>query len=507
MLATATALPAQAEGQIRDSGGGEIIPGSYLVVLSDAPHIQSADVPSIATNLLSRFTGQLDRTFRSALRGFSATMDEREARRLAADPAVAYVEANKRVHASGTQPNPPSWGLDRIDQRNLPLDRTYNYSTTADNVSAYVIDTGVRITHQTFGGRAKHGFDAVDNDNDATDCNGHGTHVAGTIGGSEYGVAKGVTVHGVRVLDCRGSGTTAGVVAGIDWVTANAQKPAVANMSLGGGASSTLDQAVRNSVASGVTYAVAAGNGDMFGNPQDACNSSPARTREAITVGATDNTDTRASFSNYGTCLDLFAPGVDITSSWHSGDTATNTISGTSMATPHVAGAAALYLAANPSATPAQVSSGLVAASTPGAVKDPRIGSPNQLLYTGSGGTQPPTGCAPASSSAAVPIPDAGPAVLSPVTVSDCAGQARADLAVQVDITHTYRGDLVIDLISPSGRSWNLKQADGWDYAADVHETYTVDASAETANGTWQLRVRDVYAQDTGTLDSWTLNA
>ncbi|PFG97632.1 subtilisin family serine protease [Saccharopolyspora erythraea NRRL 2338] len=507
VLAAATSLPAQAEGEIRNSDTGEIIPNSYLVVLSDTPQIQAADVSAVTANLLSRYTGELEHTFRTAVRGFSATMTDQQARRLAADPAVALVEPNKRVHAVDTQQNPPSWGLDRIDQRNLPLDNAYSYSTGADNVAAYVIDTGVRTTHQTFGGRAKHGFDAVDNDNDATDCNGHGTHVAGTIGGAEYGVAKGVDIYGVRVLDCQGSGSIAGVIAGIDWVTENAQKPAVANMSLGGGASSTLDQAVRNSVVSGVTYAVAAGNGDMFGNPQDACSSSPARTPEAITVGATDNTDTRASWSNYGTCLDIFAPGVGITSSWHSGDTATNTISGTSMATPHVAGAAALYLAANPSATPAQVGTALVAASTPNAVKDPRTGSPNRLLFTGTGDTPPPTGCEPVSSSAAVAIPDAGAAVTSSVNVTGCTGNARADLAVEVNITHTYRGDLVIDLISPSGRTWNLKQADVWDSADNVRATFTVDASSEVANGTWKLRVRDVYSQDTGRLDGWTLRA
>jgi subtilisin family serine protease len=234
----------------------------------------------------------------------------------------------------------------------------------------------VRISHTTFGGRAANGWDFVDNDGVAQDGNGHGTHVAGTIAGSQYGVAKGAKVVGVRVLDNSGSGTTAGVVAGIDWVTANAVKPAVANMSLGGGASTSLDDAVRRSIASGVTYAIAAGNSNV-----DAGSSSPARVTQAITVGATERTDARASYSNFGSVLDIFAPGSGITSSWGTSDTATNTISGTSMATPHVAGVAARYLQSNPGASPAQVSSALVSAATPNKVTSPGAGSPNRLLF------------------------------------------------------------------------------------------------------------------------------
>jgi subtilisin family serine protease len=256
------------------------------------------------------------------------------------------------------------------------LSTTYTYSTTASNVHAYIIDTGILTTHTQFGGRASSGFDFVDNDSNATDCNGHGTHVAGTVGGSTYGVAKGVSLVAVRVLNCSGSGTTAGVVSGINWVTSHAIKPAVANMSLGGGASTSLDNAVSASVASGVTYAVAAGNSNA-----NACNSSPSRVATAITVGATSRTDARASFSNFGSCLDIFAPGVGITSSWFSSTTATNTISGTSMASPHVAGGAALVLAKNPSFTAAQVTSALIAASTTGVVTSAGSGSPNRLLF------------------------------------------------------------------------------------------------------------------------------
>jgi subtilisin family serine protease len=287
--------------------------------------------------------------------------------------------------ASAIQSN-PTWGLDRIDQHTLPLSASYTYNATGDGVTAYIIDTGILFSHSEFGGRATTGVDEITAGGDASDCNGHGTHVSGTVGGATYGVAKAVKLVAVRVLGCNGSGSNTGVIAGIDWVTAQHQadpsKPAVANMSLGGGASSALDQAVANSVAAGVTYAVAAGNGNIFGIAQDACTTSPAREPSAITVSATDNTDTKASWANYGSCVDIFAPGVNITSSWYSGTTATNTISGTSMATPHVVGAAALYLQANPGATPAQVAAALTGNATTGAVKSPGTSSPNKLLYT-----------------------------------------------------------------------------------------------------------------------------
>jgi subtilisin family serine protease len=308
-------------------------------------------------------------------------MSEQQARRMAADPAVSYVQPNVVHRVSDTQTNPPSYGLDRIDQRSRPLDSAYTYNVTGAGVRAYIIDTGIRTTHGDFGGRAASGFDAIDG-GPADDCHGHGTHVAGTVGGSSYGVAKGVTLVAVRVLNCDGSGTTAQVVAGIDWVTANAVRPAVANMSLGGGADTALDNAVRRSITSGVSYAIAAGNG-LFGLfPLDACTQSPARVTEALTVSATDNADRKASWANRGTCVDLFAPGISITSAWNTGDSATSTISGTSMAAPHVAGAAALYLAGNPAATPAQVHAAVVANATTGAVASPGSGSPNRLLYT-----------------------------------------------------------------------------------------------------------------------------
>ncbi|PRY38186.1 S8 family peptidase [Umezawaea tangerina] len=379
-LAVTVASPASAQGQILGADRADAVKDSYIVTLkeSESPRAKSSET---AGTLTQKYGGQVRAAFKHAINGFSATMSADQARKLAADPRVAYVQQDAVVKLADTQTPTPSWGLDRIDQQNLPLDNSYSYTTTASNVHAYIIDTGVRTTHSTFGGRATWGTNTAGDGNN-TDCNGHGTHVAGNVGGSEYGVAKGVSIVAVKVLTCGGSGTTAGVVAGIDWVTANAIKPAVANMSLGGGVDTTLDNAVANSIASGVTYAIASGNSSA-----DACSFSPARVPTAITVNASTRTDARASFSNYGTCTDIFAPGQDITSSWNTNDTATNTISGTSMATPHVAGAAALYLAANPTASPATVSSALVAAATSDKITSPGTGSPNKLLYTGGGGT------------------------------------------------------------------------------------------------------------------------
>jgi subtilisin family serine protease len=380
-LAGAGASAQAAEGDVLSAAGAKVVPGSYIVVLKNGA-VSSAAVRSSARTLTARHGGTIRRTFDSALRGFSVRSTETQARRLAADPSVAYVQHNVIHRIADTQVNPPSWGLDRVDQRNLPLDHSYTFTTTAGNVHAYVVDTGIRTSHSDFGGRASIGFDAIGDGQNGQDCNGHGTHVSGTVGGGTFGVAKGVDLVGVRVLDCAGSGTTEQVVAGIDWVTDNAIKPAVANMSLGGGADTALDNAVNRSIGSGVTYAIAAGNGIAGIIPQNACNTSPARVPAAITVSVTDDTDTKTSWGNFGTCVDIFAPGVDITSAWNGSDTDTNTITGTSMSTPHVTGAAALFLAGHPSATPQQVRDALVANSTTGVVKRPGNGSPNRLLFT-----------------------------------------------------------------------------------------------------------------------------
>ncbi|MGW3610821.1 S8 family peptidase [Micromonospora sp. NPDC005163] len=605
LLAAATpALAAEPTGAIRAAGGDTAVADSYIVVFKDTA-VSRGTVGDNADRLVGRHGGTVARTYGAALRGFEIRVGAKAAARIAADPAVAYVEQNHTVSIAGTQTNPPSWGLDRIDQRNLPLNSSYTYPNTASNVRAYIIDTGVLYGHNDFGGRAVSGFDAVDGGS-ADDCNGHGTHVAGTVGGSSYGVAKGVQIVGVRVLNCQGSGTNAQVVAGIDWVTANAVKPAVANMSLGGGANSSIDTAVTNSINSGVTYAVAAGNGNALGVRQNACNYSPARVASAITVGATQNNDAAASFSNFGTCVDILAPGVNITSAWYTGSSATNTISGTSMASPHVAGAAALVLSANPSWSPQQVRDNLVNNSTPNVVTNVGTGTPNRLLYvvngtppandfsvsvsptfgstapggsvtatvgtattagsaqsvslsasglpagatasfspstvtsggsstltiatsastpagsypvtiTGSGaaGTRTATytltvtgsgggGCS-GTNGTDVAIPDTGATVSSLITIAGCNRNASASSTVAVNIVHTYRGDLVVDLVAPDGSAYRLKNSSYFDGADNVNTTYTANVSSEAANGTWRLQVRDVYSGDTGYINTWTL--
>lgn len=361
------------------------LPDRYIVVLRDDVGDQGQMEDQVGQN-----GGQVSHSYRHALRGFAARLSAGAVARLAQDPRVRYIEQDQPVYATVVQ-TPATWGIDRIDQRALPLSNSYTYNATGAGVRVYILDTGILFGHSEFGGRAVSGTDQITPGGTGADCNGHGTHVAGTVGGSTYGVAKGVQLVAVRVLDCSGSGSWAGVTAGIDWVTgqkqANPSVPMAANMSLGGGASQAVDDAVTRSTTAGVTYAVSAGNSSA-----NACTQSPARTPSAITVGATDRTDTRASFSNFGTCVDIFGPGVDITSSWYTSPTATNTISGTSMSSPHVAGAAALYLQTNPSASAAAVASALTTNATLNVVKSPGSGSPNRLLYTGfiSAAPQPP---------------------------------------------------------------------------------------------------------------------
>ncbi|MFI8103793.1 S8 family peptidase [Streptomyces sp. NPDC086023] len=357
-----------AEGTVHGLGAPGAVDGSFVVIL---------DASANKDDLAKKYGGKLERSYGSRVNGFSASgLTVKEARRLAADPAVGTVVQNKRFSINETQENPPSWGLDRIDQADPTADRKYTYPDNGgEGVTAYVIDTGVRISHQDFGGRAGHGFDAVDNDDTADDGNGHGTHVAGTIAGTAHGVAKKARIVAVRVLDDNGSGTTEQVVAGIDWVTQNHTGPSVANMSLGGGVDEALDAAVERAIASGVSFAVAAGN-----ESADAGQGSPSRVPAALTVASSTEDDEQSGFSNFGSVVDLYAPGSDITSAWNDSDTGVKTISGTSMAAPHVAGAAALYLAANPSATPADTAAALTAAATPDAIKNPTAGTPNKLL-------------------------------------------------------------------------------------------------------------------------------
>ncbi|MFK4264387.1 S8 family peptidase [Streptomyces milbemycinicus] len=363
-----------AEGTVYGTRSADTVKGSYVVLLKGGKSIKAQ---STGKDLAQRYGGTLRRSYDSAVNGFSAGgLTETEAKRLAADPAVAKVVQNHRFTIDATQDNPPSWGLDRIDQADTEGDKKYTYPDSAgEGVTAYVIDTGVRISHKDFGGRATSGFDAIDNDDDADDGHGHGTHVAGTIAGADHGVAKKAKIVAVRVLDDQGSGTTEQVVAGIDWVTENHQGPSVANMSLGGGVDDALDAAVQKAIDSGVTFGVAAGN-----ESTDASQGSPARVKDAITVASSTDTDEQSDFSNYGDIVDIYAPGSDITSDWNTGDDATNTISGTSMATPHVVGAAAVYLAGHPDATPADVAKALTEGATPDKISNPGAGTPNKLL-------------------------------------------------------------------------------------------------------------------------------
>ena len=353
------------------------IENSYIVVLDDAVVGERGPfsiAPYIASELATTFRGRITNVYQHALNGFAVNMSEADAEALSNDFRVKFVEEDGVMTADATQSNPP-WGLDRIDQRNRPLNAIYTFNWTGSGVRVYVIDTGIRTAHTQFGGRASNVFDAFGGN--GQDCNGHGTHVAGTVGGSTYGVAKSSLPRGVRVLNCSGSGSTSGVISGVDWVRQNHIAPAVANMSLGGGASSALDTAVNNLHNANVTIAVAAGNSNT-----DACTQSPARAANAITTGSTTQSDARSSFSNFGTCVDIFAPGSGILSAWWTSNTATATLSGTSMASPHVAGAAALYKQANPSASSSTIRNALVNNATTGVISSVGSGSPNRLLYT-----------------------------------------------------------------------------------------------------------------------------
>ena len=369
-----TAGASTATGDVRAAGSPTAVRGSYIVVLKDS-QVAATAVNSMASTMTRREGGSVRQTWSTSLRGFELRSNLKTARKIAGDPRVAYVEQNQIMRTVADQANPPSFGLDRVDQRDLPVDDQFTTANNGNGVEAWIIDSGIRVTHQDFGGRATFAFNGIDDID--TDCNGHGTHVAGTVGGKNFGMAKAVKLFAVKVVDCDGAGDAASVINGVNFVTQNAKKPAVANMSIGGPAVAAIDTAVAGSIRSGVTYSVAAGNEN-----QNACNDSPARLGAAITVGATDQDDQRADFSNFGNCVDIFAPGVDITSDFANANNATQVLSGTSMSTPHVTGAAALLLAKNRNLSPQQVRNALVANATDGVVAD-TAGSPNRLLFVG----------------------------------------------------------------------------------------------------------------------------
>ena len=366
-LAPENAGPAPSFTQAAAEG---VIPGRFIVTLREG------ESPAAVA---SAYGVQPDYVYSHVLNGFAGAMSDAARDGLLRDARVTRVEPDGIARISTTQTG-ATWGLDRIDARS-GLDGTYTYANDGTGVTAYIIDTGLRYTHSEFGTRASFGYDSFGGD--GSDCNGHGTHVGGTVGGTVYGVAKKVKLVAVRVLDCGGSGTWSGVIAGMDWATGDhaAGTPAVANMSLGGGANSSVDAATQRMIDDGIATAVAAGNGNLAGIAQDACKSSPARVVDAMTIGATDNTDTKTSWSNYGKCVDWFAPGRSITSAWYESDTQTSTISGTSMATPHVAGVAALYLQGNPGASALQTRNALYDLTTKGIVKSSKTAD-NHLLFT-----------------------------------------------------------------------------------------------------------------------------
>ncbi|MDX8205972.1 S8 family peptidase [Acinetobacter pittii] len=369
------AAPATTNSVLGSSEAKGIIKNQYIVILNK-------DVGSsneFAQGIAKQHGGRVLQTYDAVLKGFAIYLPDVAGtafvEAMKKNPKVVSVENDTIMKIDATTQSNPDWGLDRIDQKNLPLDSAYSYSQTGSGTTAYIVDTGILSTHQQFSGRVLSGYTAISDGNGTSDCHGHGTHVAGTVGGSTYGVAKNVSSVPIRILGCDGSGASSNVIAGLDWILKNGKKPAVVNMSLGGEANASLDSAVENLFNNGYVMVVAAGNSNT-----DACSTSPARVSKAITVAATDSTDTRASYSNYGSCVDIFAPGSQINSSWIGSNTATKVLNGTSMATPHVVGVVAEMLQSTPTTTPQTISTNLLNQASSNVVKNPS-GSPNRLLY------------------------------------------------------------------------------------------------------------------------------
>ncbi len=447
------AVEAPVQQLSREKKAGDIIPDQYIITFKEG----SKRIPGLAKKLASESGGELFYTYDNVISGFAIKNLPPQAREaLLRNPHVESIEPDTVVTvAAGTQV-PPSWGLDRVDQRAMPLDSSYSYSLDGTGVNVYIIDTGVRITHSEFGNRGRSGFTAIADGQGTNDCNGHGTHVAGTIGGSTVGVAKNANIYAVRVLDCAGSGSWSGVIAGIDWVAKSGPRPAVASLSLGGGFSSAVNLAVLNAHKAGVTMVVAAGN-----SAADACGTSPASTPEAITVGASESGDNFAGYSNYGGCVDIIAPGSGIYSAYGSDDAAYASLSGTSMAAPHVSGVAALYLSQNPGATPAAVAQALMADATPGAVTSVPSATPNLLLYNLNGATPPP----PDTVAPSTPTGLQGTATASSVNLIWTASSDN----VAVGSYRVYRnGAQVGTASSPSYADNSVAAASSYTYAVDA---------------------------------------